>query len=37
MDSNTLKEIMEMDHTVRRAVEQLSYALVCGAARYSGR
>ena len=32
MDSNTLKEIMEMemDHTVRRVVEQLSYTLVCG-------
>ena len=28
MDSNTLKEIMEMDHDVRRVVEQLSYALV---------
>ena len=31
MDSNTLKEIMEMDHDVRRVVEQLSYTLVCGA------
>ena len=31
MDSNTLKEIMEMDHAVRRVVEQLSYTLVCGA------
>lgn len=31
MSSNILKEIMEMDHNVRRIVEQLSYALVCGA------
>ena len=30
MDSNTLKEIMEIDNTVRRVVEQLSYTLVCG-------
>ena len=30
MGSNVLKEIMEMNHTVRRTVEQLSYALVCG-------
>ena len=29
MDSNTLKEIMEMDNTVRRIVEQLSCVLVC--------
>lgn len=29
MNSDRLKEIMEMDATVRRSVEQLSYALFC--------
>lgn len=31
MNSNKLKEIMDMDITIRRNVEQLSYALFCSA------